>query len=74
MKFPHKRQPYLFVFKTAKSALLLQNACHRNVMKLGYKGEIKKVILIFSVRKSQNCNKEEENSITLPSSHLEAIL
>ena len=33
-----------------------------------------KIVLIFSVRKSQNSNKEEKNSITLPSSHLEAIL
>ena len=35
--FPHKRQLFLFIFETAKSGHLLQNACHRNVMKLGYK-------------------------------------
>ena len=38
-----------------------------NVMKLGYKvikGEIKTIILIFSVPKSQNPNEEEKNSIT----------
>ena len=29
-----------------------------------YKGEIKTIILIFSVTKSQNSNKEEKNSIT----------
>ena len=33
------------------------------------KGEIKKIILIFSVRKSQNSNKEEKNFITLPRYH-----
>ena len=33
-------------------------------MKLGYKGEIKTIILIFSVPKSQNSNEEEKNSIT----------
>ena len=48
-------------------------------MKLGYKvinekNLIKKIVLIFSVGKSQNSNKEEKNSITLPSLHLEAIL
>ena len=32
------------------------------------------MILIFSVRRSQNSNKGEKNSISLPSSHLEAIL
>ena len=37
MKFPHKRQFFLFIFETGKSGHLLQNACHRNVMKLGYK-------------------------------------
>ena len=63
--WPLTRERY-FQQETAKSGHLLQNACHRNVMK----GEI---ILIFSVRKSQNSNKEEKNSITPPSSHLEAI-
>ena len=29
---------------------------------------------MFSVRKSQNSDKEEKNSMTLPSLHLEAIL
>ena len=38
------------------------------------KGEIRKITLLSSVRKSQNSNKEEKNSITLLSSHLEAIL
>ena len=33
-------------------------------MKLGYKGEIKTIIFIFSVQKSQNSNEEEKNSIT----------
>ena len=37
MKFPHKRQLILFIFETAKSGDLLQNACHSNVIKLGYK-------------------------------------
>ena len=37
MKFPHKRQLILFIFETAKSGHLLQNACYRNVLKLGYK-------------------------------------
>ena len=39
-----------------------------------YKGKIKKIIFTFSVRKSKNSNKEEKNPITVPSSHLEAIL
>ena len=37
MTFPHKRQLFLFIFKTAKRGHLLPTACHRNVMKLGYK-------------------------------------
>lgn len=78
MKIPHKIQLSLVIFETATSGHLLQNACQRNVMKLRYKvikeKYVKKIVLIFSVRKSQNSNKEEKNSITLPSSHLEAIL
>ena len=42
MKFPRKRQLILFIFETAKSGHLLQNACHRNVIKLGYKVIIEK--------------------------------
>ena len=37
-----------------------------------YKGEIKKIILIFSVRKSQNSNKEEKSSnstVSTPRGH-----
>ena len=77
MKYPHKRQFFKFIFETAKSGHLLQNACHRNVMKLGskvIKEKLKKIILTISVQKSQNSSKEEKNYITLPSSHLEAIL
>ena len=33
-------------------------------MKLGCKGVIKTIILLFSVPKSQNSNEEEKNSIT----------
>ena len=33
-------------------------------MKLGYKGEIKTIIFIFFVPKSQNSNEEGKNSIT----------
>ena len=33
-------------------------------MKLGYKGEIKTIIFIFSVQKGQNSNEEEKNSRT----------
>ena len=33
-------------------------------MKLGCKGVIKTIILLFSVLKSQNSNEEEKNSIT----------
>ena len=77
MKFP-QRQLFLFIFETAKSVHQLQNVCHRNVMKFGYKvikEKFKKRILnIFPVRKSQIPSKEEKNSITLPSSHLEGIL
>ena len=45
----------------------------------GYKIRVLKILSVpksqnFSVRKSQNSNKEEKNSMTLPSSHLEAIL
>ena len=32
--------------------------------KLSYKGEIKTIILIICVPKSQNSNEEEENSVT----------
>ena len=33
-------------------------------MKLGYKGEIKTIILIFSVAKSQNSKEEETNHVS----------
>ena len=46
------------------SGHISQNACHKNVMKLGYKGEIKTIIFIFFVPKSQNSNEEGKNSIT----------
>ena len=74
MKFPHKAYFFLLIFETAKSSHLLQNACHRNVMNLGYKVITEKKKITFSVRKSQNSNKEEKKSITLPFLHIEAIL
>ena len=33
-------------------------------MKLGYKGEIKTIILIYSVPNSQNSNEEEKNYVS----------
>ena len=69
---------YFFIhFRNSKKwssiAKCLSQKCYETRIS-SYKGEIKKIMLISSVWKSQNSNKEEKNSITLPSSHLEAIL
>ena len=58
--------------KWSSIAKCLSKKCYESQI-WSYEEDIKKIIFIFSVRKSQNSNKEEKNSITLPSSHPEAI-
>ena len=72
MKFPHKR-PFFFKihFRNNKIAQLKWSPIAKCLSQKYYetgiqshKGEIKTIILIFSVPKSQNSNEEEKNSIT----------
>ena len=73
MKFLHKTQLFFIHFRNSKIVQLkwspiakcLSQKCYETRIET-YKGEIKKIILIFSVPKSQNSNtcKEEKNSIT----------
>ena len=72
MKFLHKTQLFLNSFSKQQNSAIqkwspiakcLSQKCYETRIK-SYKGEIKTVILIFSVPKSQNSYEEEKNSIT----------
>ena len=72
MKFLHKTQLFFFIihFRNSKIVQLkwspiskcLSQKCYETRIS-SYKGEIKTIILIFSVPKTQNFNEEEKNSI-----------
>ena len=68
MKFLHKTQLFFIHVRNSKIVQLkwspiakcLSQKCYETRV-LSYKGEIKTIILIFSVPKSQNSNEEEKN-------------
>ena len=58
----HFRDTKIVQLKWSPFAKCLSQKCYETRI-LSYKGEIKTIILIFSVPKSQNSNEEEKNSI-----------